>query len=418
MHFVLLPIGSAGDVHPFIGLGLRLRARGHTATLFTSPHFETLIRRHGFRFEPLGTEEQFHEVIENPKLWEPMGGFRLVADWAMIHSLPIILERLRALRAEQEIVVLAQATALGARLAQLKDDIPLLTVHLQPAMFRSSYDSARLPNLLLGDGVPRWLKRFQFWLTDRLVIDPIVTAPLNTALREQRLPPAKDLLSRWWHSPQGVVALFPPWYMQPQPDWPAGVKLTGFPLWDDSHDEPLPADVEAFLAAGDPPIAFTPGSAMKHAGTFFEAAVAACGRLGRRGLLLTRHAEQIPANLPASVRHVSYAPFTQLLPRCAALVHHGGIGSAAQALAAGVPHLVYPMAHDQPDNAYRLQKLGVAESLPPKKFRTDRVAAALDRLTSDPQVAHHCRDYAERIAAQDGLEETVDWIESRSGIPA
>jgi UDP:flavonoid glycosyltransferase YjiC (YdhE family) len=94
-------------------------------------------------------------------------------------------------------------------------------------------------------------------------------------------------------------------------------------------------------------------------------------------LLLTRHGENIPPNLPPGVIHVPYAPFSELLPHCSALVYHGGIGTLSQALAAGVPHLVMPMSHDQPDNAWRLKDLGVGDSLPPKRFTPKNVAKKL-----------------------------------------
>src|SRR6185436_13395214 len=101
-----------------------------------------------------------------------------------------------------------------------------------------------------------------------------------------------------------------------------------------------------------------------------------CALLGRRGILLTRHREQVPDNLPREVIHIDYAPFSQLLPRCAALVHHGGIGTSAQALASGVPQLVTPFTHDQPDNAARLKRLGGAEVLPSSRYRAHRIVPA------------------------------------------
>src|SRR5439155_15601643 len=106
----------------------------------------------------------------------------------------------------------------------------------------------------------------------------------------------------------------------------------------------------------------------------------ACRRLGRRGLLLTRHRDHLPTTLPPGVIHVHYAPFSQLLPRCAAFVHHGGIGSSAQALASGVRQLVTPFTHDQPDNASRLKRLGVAAVIPARKYTAGRIAGALQML--------------------------------------
>ena len=92
------------------------------------------------------------------------------------------------------------------------------------------------------------------------------------------------------------------------------------------------------------------------------------------------------------MQHWSFAPFDLLLPHAATLVHHGGIGTLAQALAAGVPHLVMPMGHDQPDNARRLERLGVGKTLPPKDFTVERVAEALAFLRGDSNVQARCRE--------------------------
>ncbi|MCA9270847.1 MAG: glycosyltransferase, partial [Planctomycetales bacterium] len=209
------------------------------------------------------------------------------------------------------------------------------------------------------------------------------------------------------------IGAFPDWYAPPQPDWPASSELTSFPLWDERGVTESPAEVNEFLAAGDPPIAFTPGSAMLQGEKFFAAAADACRRLGRRGMLLSRHAQQIPARLPDGVRHFAYAPFSEILPRCAALVHHGGIGTLSQALAAGVPQLVMPMAHDQPDNAARVRRLGVGSVLWPSQFRGPRVAAALAALLASAEVKANCDACAEHLADVDGLGLIADALERR-----
>jgi UDP:flavonoid glycosyltransferase YjiC (YdhE family) len=133
--------------------------------------------------------------------------------------------------------------------------------------------------------------------------------------------------------------------------------------------------------------------------------------LKRRGLLLTRHTDHLPPDLPPGVIHVPYAPFSELLPRCAALVHHGGIGTMSQALAAGVPQIIQPMSHDQPDNAERVTRLGVGAELPVKKFRGPRVAETLRTLIESPDVAAKCKVVAERFVNARPIEQTCDLIE-------
>jgi UDP:flavonoid glycosyltransferase YjiC (YdhE family) len=244
------------------------------------------------------------------------------------------------------------------------------------------------------------------------MIDRAVGPQLNAFRAELGLAPIKKIMNLWWHSPQKIIGLFPEWFAPPQPDWPPNTLLTGFPLWDESGVTESPLGLEAFLAAGTAPIVFTPGSAMIHGHEFFAAAVDACQRLGRRGLLLTRYPEQLPKSLPESVKHFDFIPLSQVLPRSAALVCHGGVGTVAQGLAAGIPQLIMPMSHDQPDNAARLARLGVGSSLSPRRFRGPAVARELDKLLNSPEVARRCRELATRFDTPAALRATCDAIES------
>jgi UDP:flavonoid glycosyltransferase YjiC (YdhE family) len=169
-----------------------------------------------------------------------------------------------------------------------------------------------------------------------------------------------------------------------------------------------------FLDAGGLPIVFTPGTAMKHGAQFFEASIQACQNLGRRGMLLTQHKDQLPSKLPEGIRHFDYLPFSLVLPRVAALVHHGGIGTIAQALAAGIPQVIRPMTHDQPDNAAHVQILGTGISIGPKNYTAQTVSEKLNALLSSPDVLARSREYAQRIDAQQSLQETCDLIENFS----
>src|SRR4029078_11194284 len=135
-----------------------------------------------------------------------------------------------------------------------------------------------------------------------------------------------------------------------------------------------------------------------------------CVKLNRRGLLLTRHKDQLPKQLPPNVRHESYAPFGRLLPRCAALVHHGGIGTTSQALRAGVPQLIMPMSHDQFDNAVRVRRLGVGGEVKRRKYRAELVANELARLVDSPQTTAACRKIQKQFT-DDALATTCELVE-------
>jgi UDP:flavonoid glycosyltransferase YjiC (YdhE family) len=218
-------------------------------------------------------------------------------------------------------------------------------------------------------------------------------------------------MHEWYFSPQLVLGLFPDWFAPPQPDWPANTRLTGFPLWDEGETTAIPSKVSEFLAAGEQPIAFAPGSANTDARLFFAAAIEACQHLSRRGILLSRYRDHIPKKLPGGVIHAEFVPFSHLLPSAAALVHHGGIGTCAQGLAAGVPQIVMPMAYDQLDNAARLNRLGVAETLPPKIFTGPNLTRGLGSLLSDSRVTERAKHWAAEISRHEPLVETCLQLE-------
>lgn len=125
-------------------------------------------------------------------------------------------------------------------------------------------------------------------------------------------------------------------------------------------------------------------------------------QLGRRAIFLTHHRAQVPEPLPDSVLWVAYAPLQGLLPHCAALIHHGGIGTTAEALRAGVPQLVVPFAHDQFDNGERVKALGVGSTLPAARLRVGNLRRRLEGLLASDDVQAQCRAAAARLAENRG----------------
>jgi UDP:flavonoid glycosyltransferase YjiC (YdhE family) len=415
MHALLMPLGSSGDVHPFVGLGVALKGRGHYVTVVTNGHFRAPVEREGLDFVENGTAAEYLEAMRHPDLWHPIRGFKAVVNHpAMPAALRRQYELVRGLATPGQAVVVAGSLALGARIAREVTTVPLVTVHLQPSLFRSVVAPPVLGPVKLPGWLPRGTVRFLWWLADRAVLDPVAAATVEPLRRELGLPPASRYLNGWWDSPDRVIGLFPDWFAH-APDWPPQARLTGFPLFDERTAAGLSPEVQRFLDAGEPPVVATFGSGMQQGAPYFATAADALGRLGRRGLLLTPFREQVPGRLPPGVAHFAYVPFSQVLPRAAALVHHGGIGTSAQGLAAGVPQVVMPLAHDQPDNADRLRRLGVSRTLPPKRFRGPALAAALDGLLHSERTAKACREVAARFRGTDPVGDTCRLIEELAG---
>ncbi len=411
MHALLIPVGSSGDVHPFVGLGIALKARGHRVSILTNGYFGDLVRRVGLDFIELGTAEEFLAVTQNADLWHPTRGFKTVVG-TFAKGLPPMYDAIKQHSVPGETVLVGGSLALGARIAQESLGLPLATIHLQPSIIRSVYQTPRMPMFVLPDWMPKALKRGAYWLVDNLVVDPAVGPAVNKLRKDVGLAPVRGIMKDWWHSPQMSIGLFPAWFAPPQPDWPPSLRLTGFPLYDERGAVKVPASLEEFIRSGEPPIVFTPGSAMRHGRPFFEAAIEACQQLGRRGILLTRFAEQLPSTLPDSVRYYDFVPLTQLLPRAGALVCHGGIGTIAQGLAAGIPQLIMPLSHDQPDNTWRIKNLGVGDSIKPSKFHGPAVAAKLRVLLESETIRQKCRSVAAQFQGSDPLSQTCHLIES------
>ena len=392
MHILVTVYGSAGDVHPMLGLALALKSRGHRITFATSEYFSDLVDRVGIEFAELGTREEFLEAIQNPDLWHPRRGPTYVIREGVGRGLRDEYQLVRERYVPGETVAITSCLGFGTRVAHEKLGVPLVTVHGQPAVLWSDYDSPRYAGMLSGPAVPRWLKRAQIWAAQKLFIGPAARPSLNAFRAELGLPPVHHVMN-WWHTADRVIGLFPEWYAPRQPDWPSNVVLTQFPLWDERDVTQTPPEIEEFLERSGPPIVFTPGSGMVQGSEFFRAAVEACRRLGQPGMLLTRFPEQIPAELPENVRHFEYVPFSAILPRAAAVVHHGGIGSTSQGLRAGIPQLLMPMSHDQPDNAARIKRLGVGDWLRPSAFRGPRVAEKVERLIASMRSNGHAKKW-------------------------
>ncbi len=405
----MTPVGSAGDVHPFIGIGRALRARGHEVVIVTAGTFEPVVRRAGLEFRETISAQYFDEVSKHPDLWHPRRGLQFVLG-TVADYLRQGYQQVGEVYEPGRTVLVGHALSFGTRLYEEKHGVPAATLHLAPSIFRSDFEQPAYATERDLSSMPRWVKRTFWWGVDRFVIDPLIAPKLNAFRQELGLPPVTRVFRRWLHSPQRVIALFPDWFFPPQPDWPPSLRMTGFPLYDESDHQQLSSSLLEFLDRGPAPIVFTAGSANQNAAAFFRGAVDAATRLNRRALLLTRFAEQLPT-LPSTVHHETFAPLSRVLPRSAALVHHAGIGTLAQALAAGVPQLTMPMGFDQPDNTTRLVRLGVARWVAPSDFSGERVATLLNTLLTDPAVASACAKYAALLKDGSALARTCELLE-------
>lgn len=416
---LLVSYGSAGDLYPLLGLARAFESQRRDVLLLASAAHAEALKASGVRWQPLGDGEDYKRMVADPELWHPRRGIRvLLRDYAE-HTARLRDVVLARLPAHEPALVVCHAFGLPA-LDLVRRERPLLRVagvHLAPATLRSVRD----PMVWGPIRMPRWIGasfRRRLWrFSDARLVDPWGLPALNRLRAAQGLQPVPHFLPHLAQAADFCVTLFPPWFAPTQPDWHGPVVEGGLVMFDpfgaaadSGAATALPPALRDFLAAGDAPLVFTPGSANAHATRLFALALRAVQALGRRAVFLTPHRAQVPPELPPQVLWLPYVPLAALLPHAALLLHHGGIGTLAHALLAGVPQMVVPFGWDQFDNAVRLKALGVARSCPAYRLYARPLQRHLDALLTDADVRRHCAAAAARMAA-DAPTQPGSWIE-------
>lgn len=412
MNILIVAIGSQGDVNPFLKIGMALQQRGHDVTLLSNAYFQDSVQDAGLDFEAVGSIEDFNKMVDEVDTKNPAKTTKVVMDYLYFASMQNVYETIKKLYMPGETVVLAITMAFGARIAQEKFGFPMITCHLAP----NSIPSTICPSKLDGIWMPHWMPQLykgSVWRLIDMLSDMFMAPPINEMRQKLNLPKVRTIFRHWLHSPDKVIGLFPDWFAEPQPDWPKNTEVTNFIFFDEADNNPISPELEKFIAQGEPPIVFTAGTAVNDATPFFKASAEACNILNARGIFLSRYKDHIPTDLSPNIKYCEYAPFSKLLPHASALVHHGGIGSCAQALRAGIPQLVTPFGMDQPDNSSRLTKLGVGAELRLKKYKSAAAAGQLGKLIKNKDVHTRCKKIAHKLKNIDPLTDICRIIENQ-----
>ncbi|HEU5334429.1 MAG TPA: glycosyltransferase [Terriglobales bacterium] len=407
--------GSYGDIHPYMGLSVELKRRGHEPVIATSSIYRQKIEAEGIGFRavrpdlPRVDRELMRQVFDRRK------GTEFIFRRILMPNLRDSYRDLEAAAGHPDVIITHPVAFAGPLLARVRR-IPWISTVLAPASFMSTHDPPAFGGFPFPDHVRRLGQGFHhvfFGMVDRMTRSWL--GPHRKMEAELGLPPSANPIFAGQHSPQLVLGLFSPVLAAPQPDWPRNARATGFVFFD--HDElehpPVP-ELERFLNSGPPPIVFTMGSAaVQAAGNFFDESAKAARRLQRRAVLLVgKEMPRPPAELLSDeIAAFDYAPFSELFPRAAAIVHQGGIGTTAQVMRSGRPALTMPLSHDQFDNAVRLKRLSMARTIGRNRYRASRVAAELERLLLDSSYARRAAEVGSKIRAEDGVGAACDAIE-------
>jgi len=416
-------------VDPFLGLGNGLRRRGHEVAIATLEYFRDAVTAQGFEccaIRPAVTPTDV-EIVR--RVMDRTKGPEFLLRDLVFPAVEAMYDDLAPVLEGADLIVSHPLTVAAPIWAQHRGR-PWASVVLAPMSFFSQYDVPVFPPA-------PWLKsieRVAHW-PGRVFVSFARAAttswpePVHEFRARLGLPRVGNPIFEGQHSPHLVLALYSRVLGNPQPDWPQNVVVTGHMFHDTPHGTALDADVEWFLASGPPPVVFTLGSsAVLLPGRFWEESIAAVNALGCRAVLLVGPGQvgAISAHLPPTLRGGSgseprvlvreRAPHSLLMPRAAAVVHQCGVGTLGQSLLSGRPLLAVPHANDQPDNAYRASRLGLARVVQPHRYRARRVAKALETLVDDPTFAAAAARTATVVRGEGGVDAACDALETRFGL--
>lgn len=410
---VLATFGSLGDLHPKIALGIELKHRGHDVTIAAMEFYREKIGMTGLTFAPMAPHLDPEADIAK-ELMDQNTGTEMILRHLIMPSLPAMYDDLLSATADADMLVTGEVVYAVRSLVE-KTGIPWVSTTLAPISLFSASDPPVPPPVPWFEHLrflPAAFHRFVFsmaklqtksWLEDYRKFRK------GLGLSEDHDPIFNGKYSDLLH-----LVMFSKVLSIPQPDWPKAAVQTGFCFYDGQSDSgQMPDGLEDFLDAGEPPIVFTLGSAaVMDPGTFFEESIAAAKTLGRRAVLLYGVYNQPPAGLTEEIVGYGYAPFSKLFPRAACVVHQAGVGTTGQVLRAGVPHLIMPYGHDQPDNAARCRRAGVGEIISRSDYNAKSASDMLRKILSEPKYSANAERAAAVIASEGGTKAACDAIES------
>jgi rhamnosyltransferase subunit B len=413
---VLTVFGTLGDLHPFLAIALGLKTRGHQVIVASYDRYREQVETLGLGFHA-ARPDLYSQAESDPALarqvMDQRRGLETVVRRLMAHLRDSFDDLSEAARGADLLV--SHAMTFATRLVAEVQGIRWASTLMAPSGFLSAHDPPVIgeapyltPLRSLGPGFHRPL----FWLMRRVIRS--WGEPWHRLRSELGLPPAGEPVLDGQHSPELVLAHFSALLGAPQRDWPPQALITGFPFFDPPGESRLQPDLETYLDSGPPPIIFTLGSsAVLDPGPFYAESITAATLLGRRAVLLVgSDARGLPTgSLPEGVATFAYAPFSELFPRSAAVVHQGGIGTVGLAMRAGLPMLIVPHAFDQPDNAARAARLGVARVVPRRRYTAKRAASELRRLLERQDYAVRAADVRRRVQDEDGVGAACDPLE-------
>ena len=411
---VLSTFGSLGDLHPKIALGIELKKRGHEIVFNVMEFYRERIESLGFELAPLRpdidpNDRQLARELMNAKT----GTEKIIKQLIMPNLQPMYEDMMSAIE-DADLLITGEIVYPAKSVVEMTN-IKWVSTSVAPISFFSAYDPFVPP-------IAKWYENLRFMPTIfHSALFKIMQATVRDWYRPYKkfrkklgLDPNHDPIFNDKYSDFLHLAIFSKVLGKPQPDWHSTTLQTGFCFYDGADDVgKMSVELKEFLDAGEPPIVFTLGSAaVMDARDFFEESAKAALKLNKRAVLVYGIFNDAPKVFDENILAVDYAPFSEIFARAGAVVHQGGVGTTGQVLRAGVPALIMPYSHDQPDNAARCRRAGVAEIIERDEYNADTAAEKIKLILNDESYQTNAYEAARIVRAENGTVTACDAIEA------
>ena len=413
--------GTTGDLFPFLALGTELQRTGHDVRMVVDRSYRSLVEEHGLAALPVDTKRDEQQLLREGM--EQLNGIRsplkqIRFTMAELFA-PVVKPFYDAIceTAWDHDLIVSHAVLVAGLLAHRTTGVPLVIVMLTnmvpsayympvpPPPFRSPPKSFRGP-------AARAVNRLMWKISEKFA-DWAIVADTNRRLAQQGLPAMRSVFEPLSAASLCLVAVSPE-LVSAEPDWPANCRLTGF-LYNHGNLNWTPdRDLERFMEEGPKPIVITFGSmAGQDPQRWTRLLVDAVSASGHRKAVIQAGwggLGRIP--LPEHISAVEFVSHEWLLPRAACVVHHGGAGTSAAVLRAGVPSVVVTCYNDQFIWADALRRIGVCrEVLRLQGLKPKQLGKAIARTIGSEALRARAREIGRRVAGETGVENARRAIE-------
>lgn len=402
--FIFIAQGTLGDLHPILGISVNLKKAGYGVTVIANEHFKSTLNQYEIDFLESGTEGEYQDGFGKAYSGISWRGYKAALENTLEKGIEreynLIEERIKH---NPKVIIVAHTSLNGGYFISKKYDLPFVKLIYAPSWIPSKHS-------------PPWpfTSKEGFFSTSlgRKVFYPAIfnkqdkkSIQLKVGNRQRKKygMPESDRFSLHDAEFNLGLALFPSWFAKKQDDWGENIHICGFPLFD-KIDQDKRITVGNFIRENGPPILFTSGSGVENSDKFLKESIKICSAYRKPGIIVSRRSFNQFHDTKNGIAYVDYVDFEHILPKCLALVHHGGIGTTAQAIRAGLPQIIRPIIYDQPDNAYRIAKLGLGGMVFPKDYKEKKVIDILENLFFKP-IHINARDYySQLLNKENGIE--------------